>query len=164
MISAQDLVKSVELDGVSYTIAMAPADKQRAVMFRLGKYGLEPAIRQMALAQVGAQSVEAIMLGIMGTMMYRIPEEDFNFILDTILYKVRRAGDQNPVTINDFTGRMQDYTRLAILALGVNFADFSNFLTLFQKSIVEEPAGEKEAPQQPETSTQPSTGFSGDPA
>lgn len=164
MISAQDLVKSVELDGISYTIAMAPADKQRAVMFRLGKYGLEPAIRQMALAQVGAQSVEAIMLGIMGTMMYRIPEEDFNFILDTILYKVRRAGDQNPVTINDFTGRMQDYTRLAILALGVNFADFSNFLTLFQKSIVEEPAGEKEAQQQPETSTQPSTGFSGDPA
>lgn len=159
--NAADLIKTVELDGVSYTIAMAPAEKQRAVMFRLGKYGLEPAIRQMALAQVGAQSTEAIILGIMGTMMYRIPEEDFNFILDTILYKVRKNGDANPVTIADFTGRMQDYTRLAILALGVNFADFSSFLTLFRKSTVTEP-GDQE--QTSENSTQPSTGTSGDSA
>lgn len=161
--NAADLIKTVDLDGVSYSIAMCPADKQRAVMFRLGKYGLEPAIRNMALAQVGAQSVEAIVLGIMGTMMSRMPEEDFNFILDTILYKVRRAGDTNPVTLSDFTGRMQDYTRLAIMALGVNFADFSSFLTLFRKSTTEAPAV-KEETDQPENSTPQSTGSSGDPA
>lgn len=152
--NAEDLIKTVDLDGVSYSIAMCPADKQRAVMFRLGKYGLEPAIRNMALAQVGAQSVEAIVLGIMGTMMSRMPEEDFNFILDTILYKVRRVGVSDPVTLGDFTGRMQDYTRLAIMALGVNYKDFSSFLTLFRKSITEDPAVEKEAQSQPESSTQ----------
>lgn len=161
--NAADLIKIVDLDGVSYSIAMCPADKQRAVMFRLGKYGLEPAIRNMALAQVGAQSVEAIVLGIMGTMMSRMPEEDFNFILDTILYKVRRVGDTNAVTLSDFTGRMQDYTRLAIMALGTNFSDFSSFLTLFRKSTTEAPAV-KEETDQPESSTPQSTGSSGDPA
>lgn len=158
-INAADLIKSVELDGEHYNIAMCPADKQRAVMFRLGKYGLEPAVRNIALAQVGGQSVDAILLGIFGTMMYRIPEEDFNFILDTMLYKVRKVGQEAPVTLADFTGDMQKYLKLAGLALGANFGDFSGLLTLFQKSTVEEPGGEKV-----QNSTPESTGSSGDPA
>lgn len=156
--NAADYLKTVELDGEHYTIAMASAVQQRSVMFKPGKYGLEPAIRNIALAQVGEQSVDVIYLGIVATMMYRIPEEDFNFIADTMLQKVRKQGHQHPITINDFTGKMQNYTKLVLLALGVNFADFSQFLTLFQKSIEAAPDQEQAS----ETSTQESTGSSGD--
>lgn len=159
-ISAADLIKSVEMDGEVYNIAMQSAETQRAIMFRLGKYGLEPACREIALTMVGGKSVEAVLIGIMGTMMYRIPEDDFNFILDKLLYKVRKVGQDAPVTIADFTGRMQAYTKLAVLAMGVNFADFSSFLTLFQKSIVTEPGQE----QTEQNSTPQSTGMSGESA
>lgn len=155
-----DYIKQVELDGVTYNVAMQSAKVQRAVLFRLGKYGVEPAIRQIALAQVGAQSYEVIMLGIVGTMLSRIPEADFEFIADSMLYKVRKVGDERDITIGEFTGRMQDYVRLVVAALGVNFADFSQFLTLFQKSTVTAPGQEEKS----ETSTQESTGTSGDPA
>lgn len=155
--NAADYLKTVELDGEHYTIAMASAVQQRSVMFKLGKYGLEPAIRNIALAQVGEQSVDVIYLGIVATMMYRIPEEDFNFIADTMLQKVRKQGHQHPITINDFTGKMQNYTKLVLLALGTNFSDFSAFLSLFQKSTKEVPGAETEG-----TSTRESTGSSGD--
>lgn len=153
-----EFVKTVTVDGETYSVAVCSAVDQRALLFRLGKYGMEPAIRNLALAQVGAQSTEVILLGVVGTMLSRIPEDDFNFIADTLLYKVRKGGKE--VGIGDFQNRMQAYVKLIVAALGANFQDFSQFLAHFQSSTDTAPGQETTD----QNSTQPSTGTSGDPA
>lgn len=134
MSQAESHIRSIEHDGVTYRFAMPSAEKQRAVLFRLGKYGVEPLIRGLAIAETGASSSIAVTGGIVGTMLARIPEDDFNFICDAMLGKLFKAGDSKPLTLEDFSGRLKTYFTLAVLALGSTFEDFTGLLTLFQKS------------------------------
>lgn len=159
MTQAQDFIRKIEHDGVTYTFGMPSAEKQRAVLFRLGKYGVEPLIRGLAQAELGAASSVAIAGQIVGVMLSRIPEDDFNFICDTMLGQMHKNGELQ--TINAFSGRLKTYFTLVVLALGNVFEDFTGLLTLFQSSTgsAEEPGGSQES-----ASTQPSTGTSGDPA
>lgn len=156
-IQASDLIKEVDLNGVKYRVAMASAKDQRSVMFLLAHYGLESALSRVALAKFSGESVDMAALGIMGTLMARIPESDFNRILDLILSKVFLVEDGSQVTLNHFQGKMQDYIKLGVLALGVNFADFTGLLNLFRSSTDTTKDQETEA----QTSTQESTGISG---
>lgn len=159
MTQAQDFIRKIEHDGVTYTFGMPSAEKQRAVLFRLGKYGVEPLIRGLAQAELGAASSVAIAGQIVGVMLSRIPEDDFNFICDTMLGQMHKNGELQ--TINAFSGRLKTYFTLVVLALGNVFEDFTGLLTLFQSSTgsAEEPGASQE-----NASTQPSTGTSGDPA
>lgn len=159
MTQAQDFIRKIEHDGVTYTFGMPSAEKQRAVLFRLGKYGVEPLIRGLAQAELGAASSVAIVGQIVGVMLSRIPEDDFNFICDTMLGQMHKNGELQ--TINAFSGRLKTYFTLVVLALGNVFEDFTGLLTLFQSSTgsAEEPGASQE-----NASTQPSTGTSGDPA
>lgn len=161
MSQASDFIRTIEHEGVKYQFAMPSAEKQRAVLFRLGKYGVEPLIRGLATSQVVGGSSIAIAGGIVGTMLSRIPEDDFNFICDSILGKAFKEGSTAPLTINDFSGRLKTYFTLVVLALGVVFEDFSNLLTHFQNSTAS--AGVQEASQESDSTPQ-STGTSGDPA
>lgn len=159
MTQAQDFIRKIEHDGVTYTFGMPSAEKQRAVLFRLGKYGVEPLIRGLAQAELGAASSVAIAGQIVGVMLSRIPEDDFNFICDTMLGQMHMNGELQ--TINNFSGRLKTYFTLVVLALGNVFEDFTGLLTLFQGSTAS--AGEPGASQE-SASTPPSTGTSGDPA
>jgi hypothetical protein len=161
MNQAELMVRTIEFEGVTYRFAMPSAEKQRAILFRLGKYGVEPMIRGLALAEVGASSSIAVAGGIVGTMLARIPEDDFNFICDSLLGKLFVEGTTTPVTLNDFSGRLKTYFTVVVLALGTTFEDFTGLLTLFQKST---DSAESVVPGQESDSTQPSTGSSGDPA
>lgn len=156
-IQAADLIKEVDLNGVKYRVAMASAKDQRSVMFRLAKHGMEPFLQQIAITQYHEADPDMVAVSIMGTMMARMPESDFNFILDSILAQVFKV-EGGQVSINDFQGKMQDYTRLGILALGINFADFTGLLNLFRSSTDTTKAQETED----QTSTQESTGISGE--
>lgn len=159
MNQAQDFVRTIEHEGVTYTFGMPSAEKQRAVLFRLGRYGVEPLIRGLAQAELGAASSVAIAGQIVGVMLARIPEDDFNFICDTMLGQMHKNGELQ--TINAFSGRLKTYFTLVVLALGNVFEDFTGLLTLFQSST-----GSPVEPEvsQESASTQPSTGTSGDPA
>ena len=132
MTQAQDFVRKIEHEGVTYTFGMPSAEKQRAVLFRLGKYGVEPLIRGLAQAELGAASSVAIAGQIVGVMLSRIPEDDFNFICDTMLSQLHKDGQL--VGMQHFSGRLKTYFTLVVLALGNSFSDFSGLLTLFQKS------------------------------
>ena len=158
--NAADFIKEIELDGEVYRVAMCSAKDQRSVMFKLAHYGMEGALKQVVLTQSTGLGADIAALGIMSTLMSRIPEHDFNAILDMVLGKVHLVDGGQKVDLNHFQGRMQDYLKLGILALGVNFADFSRLLTLFRSSTVTAEDQEKMDPQ----STQQSTGNSGDPA
>ncbi len=144
---------------MTYTFGMPSAEKQRAVLFRLGKYGVEPLIRGLAQAELGAASSVAIAGQIVGVMLSRIPEDDFNFICDTMLSQLHKDGQL--VGMQQFSGRLKTYFTLVVLALGNVFEDFTGLLTLFQGSTAS--AGEPGASQE-SASTPPSTGTSGDPA
>ncbi|MBH3383915.1 hypothetical protein I5S53_08005 [Pseudomonas juntendi] len=159
MNQAQDFVRKIEHEGVTYNFGMPSAEKQRAVLLRLGKYGVEPLIRGLAQAELGAASSVAIAGQIVGVMLSRIPEDDFNFICDTMLGKLHKDGQM--VGMEQFSGRMKTYFTLVVLALGNVFEDFTGLLTLFQSSTgsTDEPGASQER-----ASTQPSTGTSGDPA
>lgn len=159
MTQAQDFVRKIEHEGVTYTFGMPSAEKQRAVLFRLGKYGVEPLIRGLAQAELGAASSVAIAGQIVGVMLSRIPEDDFNFICDTMLSQLHKDGQL--VGMQQFSGRLKTYFTLVVLALGNVFEDFTGLLTLFQSSTGS--TGEPEASQE-NGSIQPSTGTSGDPA
>lgn len=161
MNQAESMVRTIEFEGVTYRFAMPSAEKQRAILFRLGKYGVEPMIRGLALAEVGASSSIAVAGGIVGTMLARIPEDDFNFICDSLLGKLFIEGTTTPVTLNDFSGRLKTYFTVVVLALGTTFEDFTGLLTLFQNST---DSTEAVVPGQESDLTQPSTGSSGDPA
>lgn len=152
-----DYLKPVEMDGVTYVIRMASAEDQRSIMFKMGRYGLMEAIKQMALAEIGSARADLVALTIVGRMIQLMPEDDFNFVCDKLLDKAAIQGGKQ-VTLNDFRGEMQKYVKLAVLALGVNFSDFTVFLTLFRKSF-------DSSGQEQETTYEPKpTGSSGDPA
>ena len=141
---------------------MAPAVDQRSVMFKLGKYGLEPMLREISMAlaadNLGVfKDVRLVGLSVVGTLIGRMPEEDFNFVCDKMLFMVSQGGKN--VTIDDFRGDMQTYTQLLIAALGLNFRDFSSFLSQMMKSTAtgaDQEAKDQQTPQ--------STGSSGAPA
>ncbi|MGN8278160.1 phage tail assembly chaperone [Pseudomonas sp. SMN5] len=160
MNQAEAHIRTVEHDGVTYRFAMPSAEKQRAVLFRLGKYGVEPMIRGLALAEVGASSSVAVAGGIVGTMLARMPEDDFNFICDSLLGKLFKEGSTTPLTLEDFSGKLKTYFTIVVLALGVTFEDFSALLTLFQKSTAS--AAEQDSSQE-SASTPLSTGSYGGP-
>lgn len=145
MTQAQDFIRKIEHDGVTYTFGMPSAEKQRAVLFRLGKYGVEPLIRGLAQAELGAASSVAIAGQIVGVMLSRIPEDDFNFICDTMLGQMHMNGELQ--TINNFSGRLKTYFTLVVLALGNVFEDFTGLLTLFQSSTgsTDEPGASQES-------------------
>lgn len=145
MTQAQDFIRKIEHEGVTYTFGMPSAEKQRAVLFRLGKYGVEPLIRGLAQAELGAASSVAIAGQIVGVMLARIPEDDFNFICDTMLGQMHKNGELQ--TINAFSGRLKTYFTLVVLALGNVFEDFTGLLTLFQSSTgsAEEPGASQES-------------------
>lgn len=148
----------VSMGGTSYGIGMASAVDQRSIMFKLGRSGLTEMVRQMALAEVGSSRADVVALAIVGKMIQVMPEEDFNFIADKLLERVYREGDNKQVTMEDFRGEMQSYVHLVVLALGVNFKDFSQLLTIFQKSF-------GSSGQEAEKKSEPTqTGSSGDPA
>jgi hypothetical protein len=134
MNQAESHIRSIDHEGVTYRFAMPSAEKQRAVLFRLGKYGVEPMIRGLALAEVGAASAFMVAGGIVGTMLARMPEDDFNFVCDSMLGKLFKEGSTAPATMEDFSGRLKTYFTIVVLALGIVFEDFSGLLTLFQKS------------------------------
>lgn len=134
MSQADAHIRTIEHDGVTYRFAMPSAEKQRAVLFRLGKYGVEPLIRGLALAEVGQASSFLVAGGIVGTMLSRMPEDDFNFVCDSMLGKLFQEGSATPLTLNDFSGRLKTYFTLAVLAMSATFEDFSGLLTLFQSS------------------------------
>lgn len=134
MSQAEAYIRTIEHDGVTYRFGMPSAEKQRAVLFRLGKYGVEPMIKGLALAEIGAASSFMVAGGIVGTMLARMPEDDFNFVCDSMLGKLFKEGSQTPVTMEDFSGRLKTYFTIVVLALGNVFEDFSGLLTLFQKS------------------------------
>ncbi len=134
MSQAESYIRTIEHDGVTYRFAMPGAEKQRSVLFRLGKYGVEPMIRGLALAEVGAASSFMVAGGIVGTMLARMPEDDFNFVCDSMLGKLFKEGSTTPLTMEDFSGRLKTYFTIVVLALGIVFEDFSGLLTLFQKS------------------------------
>ncbi|MDQ3202420.1 MAG: hypothetical protein M3Q94_09695 [Pseudomonadota bacterium] len=134
MNQAEAHIRTLEHEGVTYRFAMPSAEKQRAVLFRLGKYGVEPMIRGLALAEVGSASSFMVAGGIVGTMLARMPEEDFNFVCDSMLGKLFKEGSATPLTMEDFSGRLKTYFTLVVMALGSVFEDFSGLLTLFQKS------------------------------
>ena len=134
MSQAESYIRTIEHDGVTYRFAMPGAEKQRSVLFRLGKYGVEPMIRGLALAEVGAASSFMVAGGIVGTMLARMPEDDFNFVCDSMLGKLFKEGSTAPLTMEDFSGRLKTYFTLVVMALGNVYEDFSGLLTLFQKS------------------------------
>ena len=161
MTQAQDHIKTIEHEGVTYRFALPSAEKQRAVLFRLGKYGVEPLIRGLAQSQVAGGSSVAIAGSIVASMLSRIPEDDFNFICDSVLGKACKDGSTTPLTLNDFSGKLKTYFTLVVLALGVVFEDFTGLLSHFPSFTGSTEPGEAT---QENASTQPSTGTSGDPA
>ena len=153
-----EYIGQVNQGGVTYNIAMASAVDQRSIMFKLGRSGLTEMVRQMALAEIGSSRADVVALAIVGKMIQVMPEEDFNYIAGKLLARVYREGDRNQVTLDDFRGEMQAYVHLVVLALGVNFKDFSQLLTIFQKSF-------GSSVQEAEKKSEPTpTGSSGDPA
>lgn len=161
MNAAESLIRTIEHEGVQYRFMMPSALQQRAVLFRLGKYGVEPMIRGLALAQLGGSSSIVVSGGIVGSMLQRIPEDDFNFICETMLSKLHAEGGKEPLTIEHFSGRLKTYFTLVVLAMGNVFEDFTGLLTPFQKSTDSAEAADQG---QESASTQQSTGSSGDPA
>ncbi|WP_271043357.1 phage tail assembly chaperone [Pseudomonas sp. VB3] len=134
MSQAESYIRTIEHDGVTYRFGMPSAEKQRAVLFRLGKYGVEPMIKGLALAELGSASSFIVAGGIVGAMLSRMPEDDFNFVCDSMLGKLFKEGSQTPLTMEDFSGRLKTYFTIVVLALGNAFEDFSGLLTPFQKS------------------------------
>lgn len=154
-------IRTFTHEDVTYRFAMPSAEKQRAVMYRLSRYGLEPLISGLARAEVGMGSTITVMLGMVSGLFARIPEDDFTFICDTMTAKLFMDGSDKPITLEYFSGRMRTYMHVVALTLGSTFEDFTGLLTLFQSSTGS--PGEAEGSQE-SASTQPSTGTSGDPA
>ncbi|MBI6551052.1 hypothetical protein YA0850_01255 [Pseudomonas veronii] len=134
MSQAESYIRTIEHDGVTYRFGMPSAEKQRAVLFRLGKYGVEPMIKGLALAEIGSASSFIVAGGIVGSMLSRMPEDDFNFVCDSMLGKLFKEGSTTPMTMEDFSGRLKTYFTLVVMALSATFEDFTNLLMLFQKS------------------------------
>lgn len=161
MNEAASHIRTFTHDGVTYRFAMPSAEKQRAVMYRLSRYGLESLIRGLAQAEVGMGGSISVMLGMVAGLFSRIPEDDFTFICDTMTSQLFVEGSEKPAGISHFSGRMRTYMHVVALTLGATFEDFTGLLTLFRNST--DSTGDPDTSQESD-STQQSTGTSGGPA
>jgi hypothetical protein len=114
-------IKHFEVDNVRYNYAQCNARTQRTILFRLAKHGLsgllEQTIKDDSIAQIFVAGIFA-----------KMPEAEFEQMCDWLLAKTYRAGDESPITLDSFGGKMPTYLRVVFEVLKGNFEDFSGFL------------------------------------
>jgi hypothetical protein len=149
---AKAQIKQIEVGGAIYNVALCSAVKQRSIMFLLAKYGLQEMIRRVVMAGNKTSPAQMAIMGlsIVGVMMERMSEAEFNGLCNDVLYKAFAAGSDKPATIDDFQNRMDEYMLLVFRAAGANFEGFGRFLS--QMGVSDDGAAQEQ------TSTQVSTG------
>ena len=144
--------------GIKYRVQMASGADQRKVSYILARSGLRELVQQLALIELGNNNARLAILSVIVRTLEAMEFRDFEFVADKMLERAYRDGDQNPVTIEDFRGEIEDYYYLMALALDLNFKGFFSSLTTLWKSADSSGQGQEEE------STPASTGSSGDPA
>lgn len=112
-------IQQIEVEGVTYNVAHAPALKQKTLMLLLGGK------IAMNSARGGVEEIDVDLL--VGSLM-TLPEDTFDKVASITLAKVFKSGDDVPVNVGDFQGSILSYFKLVAESVKVNLNDFFTYL------------------------------------
>jgi hypothetical protein len=114
-----DNISSIEVGGITYNVAQAPANKQKKLLSLIGGRVA------MNSAASGAESIDVQLL--MG-MLVSEPESRFDEIAGIVLAQAFKNGADTPVDVADFQNRVSEYYLLTAMAIKENLQDFFAWL------------------------------------
>lgn len=114
-------VKTFTIGGESYNVARATAVQQDEALSIL----TAPLVERMA--KYGADKSQPVDEDLIFAMSMAMPYSLKKILDGLLLTRVTRSGEQNPITIRDFDGRIMDYNRLRAQVLIWNFEDFFTY-------------------------------------
>jgi hypothetical protein len=113
------MIHQIEVEGVQYNCADAPATKQKELLHMLAA--------RMTL-HVGKDPDINLDANFLFGVLMSISESDFDKVAGIVLWKCVANGTDQLVDIGDFQGRVVSYYQLVAQAVGKNLADFIGWL------------------------------------
>lgn len=113
------MITQVTLDNVTYNIPQASAVEQKRLLLILGG--------KVALNSSASRTEQINTTHLVGTLM-TLPDQTFDDVVKIVLSRVRVHGDEAPVTVDSFQGRMAHFVRLIAECVQVNLSDFFGWL------------------------------------
>lgn len=137
---SDNLAKEVEVEGNTYVVLPVSAQTQYKIFQKLSRYGIAPLFAGFAKAAADSDNKESIKMAFVQAIVGVItsmPEDEQDFCISEALSKTTLKGNEEPITISEFTGRIAEYILLGGRAIGVQLGDFSCFLGLIKESMAE---------------------------
>ena len=133
-----DLIKEVEVGGVTYVVQPIDAQTQYKILQKLSRYGVAHLVSGMIKAETEKNKAGAMKLAYTQALLaiiQNMPEAEQDFCITNALKKTAVAGETEAVGISMFTGRIAEYVLLGAKAIGVQLGDFSCFQSLINESM-----------------------------
>lgn len=112
------MISNIKVGGVDYSVAQAPAVKQKQLMLLIGA----------KIAFNSAASKTGIERDLLVGALCSLPETVFDEVSNIVLYKTCKVGDDTLIDIGWFQGGMLDYFQLVAEAIKLNLDDFFTYL------------------------------------
>ena len=120
-------IQSVDVGGIQYNVAPASAVKQKKLLNLIGGR-----LSIKSVHNEGDMNPDVI-LGLLLTL----DESLFDDVAGIVLVQTFQHGNETPVTVRDFQGRITDYFLLVAHAIKVNLDDFFTYLAGYIKTAKE---------------------------
>lgn len=112
------MISNVTVGNAQYSVAQAPAVKQKKLMLLVGaKIAFNSAATKSGIDR-------DLLMGALTSM----PEPIFDEIVEIVLYKTCKVGDDAIIDVGSFQGGMLDFFQLVAEAIKLNLDDFFTYL------------------------------------
>ena len=118
------MISNITVGGVNYSVAQAPAIKQKKLMLLIGA----------KIAFNSAASKSGIDRDLLMGALCSFPEPMFDEIASIVLYKTSVVGDSTIIDVGAFQGGMLNFFHLVAEAVKLNLDDFFIYLDSVNKS------------------------------
>ena len=119
-------IHNVKVGNSTYSIAQAPAIKQKKLMLLIGA----------KIAFNSASSEAGISSDLLMGAMLSMSEPVFDEIVEIVLYKTCKVGEELIIDTGSFQGEMLNYFQLVVEAIKLNLDDFFTYLDSVNKSVI----------------------------
>ena len=120
------MISNVMIGDKQYSIAQAPAVKQKKLMLLIGA----------KIAFNSASSKTGIERDLLIGALTSLPEAVFDEVSSIVLYKTCIVGDDALIDIGAFQGGMLEYFQLVAEAIKLNLDDFFTYLDSVNQNVI----------------------------
>lgn len=138
----ESLAKEITVEGQTYVVLPVDAQTQYKILQKTARYGVASLLNGFVKAEAANDKSEAVKLAFAQSIVAIIsnmPDDAQDYCIENALAKTSLKGEQDPITIDHFSGRIGEYVLVGARAIGVQLGDFSCFRSLIKESMAEPP-------------------------